>query len=187
MPQQNMYSYSFNGNEYIDFRQLSGEDSIDELTKLLNKSYKALADMGLNYVAATQDNSITIRRISRAYKCYVGIYRDRLAATISLYGPGPSDKSSWYSKDNVAKFGQFAVDSELQKYGIGGKMIDMVEAEAGRITNVTALALDTAETAYHLIDFYKKRGYSYVETIQWDETNYKSVVMSKPLNLQAGK
>jgi len=106
---------------------------------------------------------------------------------MDLKCPGPSDKSSWYGKDNVAKFGQFAVDPELQKYGIGGKMIDMVEAEAGRITNVTELAPDTAETAYHLIDFYKKRGYRYVETIQWNETNYKSVVMSKPINIQTGK
>ncbi len=182
MPQSELLSYSFNNDGHIEFRLLSPDDSIEELTRLLNKSYKALADMGLNYVAATQDSSITIKRTSCAYKCYVGIYKEKIAATISLYGPGPSDKSSWYSKEHVAKFGQFAVAPELQKYGIGGKMMDIVEEEAGRMRNVRELALDTAETAYHLIGFYKKRGYRYVETIQWDETNYKSVVLSKLLN-----
>ena len=182
MTQSELLSYSFNDDEHIEFRLLSPDDSIEELTRLLNKSYKVLADMGLNYVAATQDNSITINRTRGAYKCYVGIYNNNIAATISLYSPGPSDKSSWYSKAYVAKFGQFAVAPELQKYGIGSKMIDIVEGEARKLENVSELALDTAETAYHLIDFYEKKGYRYIETVQWGVTNYKSVILSKLLH-----
>jgi ribosomal protein S18 acetylase RimI-like enzyme len=182
MLQRNLYAYRFNNSENIEFRLLSSDDSIEELTQLLNKSYKVLADMGLKYVAATQDYRITLNRIKYSYKCYIGMYKDKIASTISLYSPKLSDKSSWYSKDFVAKIGQFAVAPELQKYGIGSKMMDIVEEEARRIKNVRELALDTAETAHHLIDFYKKRGYIYVETIQWDETNYKSAVLSKPLH-----
>lgn len=106
---------------------------------------------------------------------------DRIISTIALYSPTPSNVSSWYNKEFVAKFGQFAVLYEFQKYGIGSKMIDIVEAEARKIENVKEIALDTAETAYHLIDFYKKRGYRYVETISWDMTNYNSVILSKLL------
>ena len=182
MPQRSLYSYNFNDDEYIEFRLHSSEDSIEELTQLLHKSYKVLADMGLNYVAATQDHSITLNRARHAYKCYIGMYKNKIVSTISLYSPEPSDKSSWYNKDFVAKIGQFAVEPELQKYGIGSKMMDIVEEEARRIKNVRELALDTAETAHHLIDFYKKREYRYVETIQWDVTNYKSVVLSKALH-----
>jgi ribosomal protein S18 acetylase RimI-like enzyme len=182
MLQRNLYSYSLDDGEHIEFRLLSNNDSIEELTQLLHGSYKVLADMGLNYVAAAQDNSITLNRTRNAYKCYIGIYKRKIASTISLYSPKPSDKSNWYSKDFVAKIGQFAVAPELQKYGIGSKMMDIAEEEAGRLNNVRELALDTAETAYHLIDFYKKRGYRYVETVQWDETNYKSVVLSKSLH-----
>jgi len=182
MEHRDLYSYSFNESKHIEFRLLSSDDSIAELTQLLHKSYKILADMGLRYVAATQDQSITLNRTRYAYKCYIGIYKHKIVSTISLYSPNPSDKSSWYSKDFVAKIGQFAVAPELQKYGIGSKMMDIVEEEARRIKNVREIALDTAETAYHLIDFYKKRGYRYVETIQWDVTNYKSVVLSKSLH-----
>lgn len=174
-------SYGFNGTEHIEFRLFSRNDSIDELTRLLNKSYRTLADMGLNYVAATQDSSITLNRITNAYKCIIGIYNDRIIATISLYSPKPSDIGSWYNKDFVAKVGQFAVIPDLQKYGIGSKLMDIVEDEARNLKNVKELALDTAVTAYHLIDFYSKRGYQYIETISWDMTNYNSVVLSKLL------
>lgn len=181
MLSESLYSYTFNGTEHMEFRLFSEDDSIEELTQLLNKSYKTLADMGLNYVAATQDSSITSKRIQNAYKCFIGIYNDRIISTISLYSRNPSNVSSWYNKEFVAKVGQFAVQSELQKYGIGSKMMDIVEAEARNIESVREIALDTAETAYHLIDFYKKRGYKYIETISWDMTNYNSVVLSKLL------
>lgn len=181
MLQTSLYSYNFNDGEHMEFRLLSSDDSIEELTQLLHRSYKVLADIGLKYVAATQDQSITLNRVRHAYKCYIGMYKNKIVSTISLYSPSPSDKSSWYSKDFVAKIGQFAVAPELQKYGIGSKMMDIVEEEGRRIENVRELALDTAETAHHLIDFYKKREYRYIETIQWDVTNYKSVVLSKAL------
>lgn len=176
-----VYSYSLNDTEKIEFKLLSSGDSIDELTELLHRSYKFLADLGLNYVAATQDREKTLSRARRAYKCFVGIYRDKIVSTISLYSPRPAEESSWYSKDFVAKIGQFAVTPELQNSGIGSKMMDIAEEEAKAIKNVREIALDTAEGAFHLIEFYKKRGYRYVETIKWDMVNYKSVVLSKPL------
>ncbi len=181
MNSDEIYAYHFNAGEVMEFRLLKEEDSISELTQLLNKSYKALADMGLNYVAATQDDTITLRRAQSAYKCYIGLYKQRIAATISLYAPQPTEKSQWYSKDFVAKVGQFAVVPDLQRYGIGSRLMDIVEVEAKKLMGVREIALDTAETACHLIDLYKKRGYRYVETIAWGVTNYKSVVLSKGL------
>ena len=43
------------------------------------------------------------------------------------------------------------------------------------------LALDTAEGATHLIDWYAKLGFEFVEYTQWEVTNYRSVIMAKPL------
>lgn len=179
--ENDLYKFCFSDNDCIEFRLISEEDSITDLTKLLNKAYKILADMGLKYVATYQDDSITMKRIKSAFECYVGIYKGRIVATASLYSPRPSDVSSWYNNDFVAKFGQFAVLPELQKYGIGSKLMDILENDAQKIEGVTELALDTAETAYHLINFYKKRGYKFKETINWGMTNYDSVVLSKTL------
>lgn len=179
MQENNLYSFYFGDNECIEFRLISESDSIEELTKLLHKSYKPLADMGLKYVATYQDENMTLKRIKNAYKCYVGIYKGKIVSTVSLYYPRPSDVSDWYNNDFVAKFGQFAVLPELQRYGIGSRMMDIIETEAREIKGIKELALDTAETANHLINYYKKRGYRHVETIKWSLTNYNSVVLSK--------
>lgn len=174
--------YPIENDGCVTFRALKSNDSIEAITILLNKSYKFLLDMGLNYVAATQDASVTLNRIEKAYKCFVGIYKGEIISTISLYRYSPSSHSKWYNEKHVAKFGQFAVLPEFQKFGIGNKMMEIVEHEASALENISELALDTAETAYHLIHYYEKRGYRYIETIQWNETNYKSVIMSKCLN-----
>ncbi len=176
-----IYEYPIGNDECVTFRALTSTDSIETITVLLNKSYKFLLDMGLNYVAATQDESVTLNRIEKAYKCFVGIYKGKIISTISLYNYSPSSNSKWYNEPHVAKVGQFAVLPEYQKFGIGNKMMEIVEHEAKAIENISELALDTAETAYHLIHYYEKRGYRYIETIKWNETNYKSVIMSKCL------
>ncbi|WP_432664085.1 GNAT family N-acetyltransferase [Wukongibacter baidiensis] len=181
MKQNDLHTFYFKDKECIEFRLISEEDSIEELTELLHKSYKALADMGLKYVATYQDESITLKRIENAYKCYVGIYKNKIVSTVSLYTPKPSDVSNWYNNDFVAKFGQFAVLPELQKCGIGSRMMDIIENDAQNMQSVNELALDTAESAHHLIDYYKKRGYRDAEKIKWDMTNYHSVVLSKSL------
>lgn len=165
----------------VEMRVINECDSLKELTILLNRSYKILLDMGLTYVAATQDEEVTARRVKKAYKCFVGVLNGEIVATASLYKPSFSEESSWYSQKHVAKFGQFAVKPELQCAGIGAKMMDLIEFEASSIEAVSELALDTAETAHHLIRYYEKRGYRIVETIQWDSANYRSVVMSKTL------
>ena len=45
----------------------------------------------------------------------------------------------------------------------------------------TELALDTAEGATHLIRWYERLGFRFIQHVSWDETNYRSVVMSKRL------
>lgn len=167
----------------IELRVIDKSDSLKELTVLLNRSYKILLDMGLTYVAATQDEAVTARRVKRAYKCFIGVLNREIVSTASLYKPSNSEESNWYNQKHVAKFGQFAVKPELQCAGIGAKMMDLIEYEASSIEEVTELALDTAETAHHLIRYYERRGYRIVETIQWASANYRSVVMSKTLSL----
>lgn len=126
MQQNDLYNFHFGDNECMEFRLISMDDSIEELTKLLHKAYKVLADKGLRYVATYQDESITLKRIKDAYKCYVGVYKGQIVATTSLYSPKASNISNWYNNDFVAKFGQFAVLPELQRYGIGSRIMHLV-------------------------------------------------------------
>ena len=43
------------------------------------------------------------------------------------------------------------------------------------------LALGTAEGAHHLVRWYEKLGFRFVEFMDWSSTNYRSVVHSKTL------
>ncbi|MGG1659326.1 GNAT family N-acetyltransferase [Brevibacillus sp. NRS-1366] len=157
----------------------SQTDSIEELTRLLNKSYQTLAEMGFRFVASHQDAPMTLKRMENAH-CLVGLQNGKIIATILYYPPASAKGAPWYDQPNVAKFGQFAVDPEYRRQGIGDELIRRVEEMAVQ-DDAKELALDTAEGAHHLIRYYTARGYRLVAYTQWNQTNYRSVLMSKKL------
>ena len=77
-------------------------------------------------------------------------------------------------------FGKFAVEPDLQKLGIGSRLMDFAESLA-KSRGKKRMVLDTSENAEHLIKYYNKRGYKYLHSWQWPDVNYKSVVMVKDL------
>jgi GNAT superfamily N-acetyltransferase len=166
-----------NSFKNVTIRPFAETDGIEELTLLLNRAYKALADMNLHFVASHQNAERTRKRVSEG-KCFVALKSGVIIGTICYYPPENTHGTPWYDLPNVAHFGQFGVEPELQKSGIGDALLKIVEEEAFK-NGVEELALDTAEPAIHLIEFYKKRGYRFIEYTQWDEVNYRSVIMSK--------
>lgn len=155
------------------------EDRISELTELLHRGYARLAEMGLRFVATYQDDATTLSRIENA-ECYVAETNGKIAGTILFRDPCRTGSCAWYDRPEVASFGQFAVEPSLQGLGIGSMLMEKVE-ERARETGAQEIALDTAEPAVHLIQYYERRGYRIVDTVRWDVTNYRSVIMSKRL------
>lgn len=162
----------------IAVREFQEVDSISDLTRLVRTAYQSLADMGLFFWGTRQTEEETKQRVTAAHTTLVGYHDARLIATISLY-PSRSDHScahyheAWY-------FGQFAVMPELQRTGIGSYLLDEIEHRAVS-AGASRIALDTAEPAGHLIRYYEKRGYAFVQHQQWDKVNYRSVILSKRL------
>lgn len=165
--------------EKLHIRPWEEGDSVSELTELLHRAYKQLADMGLRFLATHQDDTITLDRISSG-KCFVGTIDDVIVATVTLYPPEKANGTPWYDRPDVASFGQLGVEPHFQKQGIGDMMMDHVESVA-KEDGITELALDTSEKAEHLIRYYTRRGYRFVEHTQWPEVNYRSVIMTKTL------
>lgn len=163
----------------VVIRPLKESDSLEELTDMLHRGYKRLADMGLRYLATHQDVATTRRRISFG-DCFVAVYHGRIIGTLTYFPPGVSGPAPWLKRDGVAEVGQFTVDPDYQGNGIGTRMVAFMETYA-RNLGCTELALDTAETAEHLIRWYEKLGYRFIEYVQWEVTNYRSVIMSKTL------
>jgi GNAT superfamily N-acetyltransferase len=166
----------------LNILKFSGNDSIEELTELLHASYKRLADMGLNFVATYQTKEYTKNFIKNG-ECFIIKDEEKIIATVMYYNEPfmkEDETPDWYLKDFVSYFGKFAVLPEYQNKGIGGKLMDFLEEYAASKGKME-LALDTSEKAIHLIDYYEKRGYRFIQHHQWDVTNYRSVVMSKSL------
>lgn len=176
-----MEKFSIDGNVYVIRKFDESADSINDITDLLHRAYKRLADMGLNFVATYQDAEETRTRLIKGegFVLYSG---EKLTGTITLYKERKKSQCQWYREEGVSYFGQFAVEPGLQNNGIGSRLMEFIEDYAAK-SGLKEIALDTSEKAQHLIDYYTKRGYRFVQFHQWDRVNYRSVVMSKKLDL----
>ena len=163
-------------------RAIHKDDSLEELTELLHRAYKPLADMGLRFFATHQTVEQTQSRVESG-KCFVAELDGKLIGTIALYTePKHDDAPDWYHRPDVGWFGQFGIEPTLQGKGIGKQMIDFIEERAVEL-GLSELALDTSEKAEHLIQWYKRLGWRIVEETDWSVTNYRSLVMSKTLTI----
>lgn len=160
-------------------RSLLPSDSIADLTALLHKAYGRLARMGLRYMATHQSEDVTRERVAQG-TCLVAVVDGRLCGTILYRSQTQTRGCPWYDRPEVASLAQFAVDPALQARGIGLSLMERVEALAVA-GGAREIALDTAEPAAHLVGWYGRLGYRFVEHARWSHTNYRSVILSKAL------
>ena len=174
-----MHSFTLNNKEYSIRLFDESRDSVEELTELLHRAYKRLADMGLNFIATFQSVEYT-RNYFKKGECYILESNNKLLGTVFYYTSMWDDAPEIFKMSDSVLIGKFAVEPELQNKGLGSKLMDFVEEHAIK-NNKKRVVLDTSEKALHLIDYYNKRGYNYVHHWQWPDVNYKSVILSKDL------
>lgn len=162
----------------ITIRKFSEKDSISELVSLLHRAYKKLADMGL-YFVATYISEEDMQKFIDKGECFVAVENGKIIGTILIYPKGKNTPEI-YNRDDIEVFGKFAVEPMYQCMGVGGMLMNYIENYV-KEKGIKELALDTAEQAQHLIDYYSKRGYKPIGYQQWSVTNYRSIVMSKKL------
>jgi len=165
------------------FNANDDQELLDDITALLHAAYRPLLEDGLKYVATHQSSDITRDRLAKG-ESYLGFLAGELIATITLETDIAEKNCGWFQRKDVYKFAQFAVHPDLKGQGIGSLIMDKIEARAGEL-GAAELALDTSEQAHQLIAMYTKRGYREVDRLNWEMTNYKSVVLSK--NLMDGR
>lgn len=175
-----MNSFIINNTEYSIRLFDVQNDSVEELTDLLHRAYKPLADKGLNFIATHQSVEYT-RNYFRKGECYILVNpENKICGTIFYYLQTFHDAPEIFKDNDTVLFGKFAVEPELQKSGIGSKLMDFTESIA-KSRGKKQMVLDTSENAGHLIKYYEKRGYKYIHHWQWPDVNYTSVVMLKQL------
>ncbi len=170
----------------IEIRRLAARDSLDGLTDLLHRAYAPLAARGMNFTAATQTVATTQQRIAEGH-CLVAEQGRRIVGTVTVCGPFDVNTSPWslsvpaFRDRDTAHFHQFAVAPDLQRQGLGRRLVAACEQWA-RERGFKRMALDTAEPATELRALYRSLGYADMGTVQWDGKTYRSVVMEKPLD-----
>lgn len=165
--------------QWLRFEPERHEALIEPITDLLHNSYAPLAAAGMRYLATHQKSSVTRDRLLEG-ESYLGFLGDDLISTVTLKPTRGQCSSHWYRQPGVFHFGQFCVHPAHQGKGLGSLIMDRLETRA-RDLGARELALDTSENAAHLIAMYTKRGYRFVEHVQWDAVNYRSVILSKNL------
>lgn len=163
----------------VHIRAVRSDDNMQAITDLLHRAYKPLADAGMRFVATYQDENTTRDRFAQGHG-FVAIAHDKVIATVTIYSTLQNSRCAWYNVEGVWHFGQFAVEPLHQGMGVGALLLNFAEHFA-RMQGAREIALDTAETANNLIDYYLARSYRRAGHVQWDITNYRSVVMSKEI------
>ena len=169
---------TIDGSAYT-IRCYNSADSLLHLTEMLHRAYAGLAAMGLRFLATHQDDDVTRNRLNGEWS-FVVEKEGTIVATVTVYQPRPHDECAWYNTPGVWCFGQFGVEPALQRQGIGKLLMSFIEQrvlEAGG----RELACDTAEPALHLRSWYESMGYGFKQFVQWQEVNYRSVILSKTL------
>lgn len=149
------------------------------LTSLLHRAYRPLAERGMRYYATHQPPDVTQRRGLRG-ECYVAFWNDELAGTITFEDAATTKGCLFYDRSDTASFHQFGVEPRLQTLGIGLALLARAEQRA-RETGAVWFALDTADTANHLIAWYTRLGFEEVGEADWEATNYRSLILAKRL------
>jgi len=165
----------------IHIRPHHPKDPLPQITAMLHRAYKPLAQQGMRYLASHQDQATTHDRLTNnAALALVAECNNHIIATITLYHHNPESTAPWYTRPDTMCFGQFAVDPAHQAIGLGARLLDTIEAHA-RSLGAAHLACDTSEHATDLIAMYHRRGYQTVAHTNWDLTNYQSLILSLPL------
>ncbi len=164
----------------IRVRALAREDSIDALTSLLHRAYRAQVGMGLNPLAGRQPVDVTRRRATSG-ECFVACDgRGEMVGTVLLNEHEDARFPDLFLLPDVAHFSLLAVEPDLQGAGVGGLLLDAITERARRL-GFARLACSMAEPDTQLGDFYLRRGYEIVEYWQWPYTNYRSAILCKAI------
>lgn len=165
----------------IEIRPLRDGDSFEAMTALLHRAYRPLAAAGMRFLASWQDAEVTRRRATGAGKWTLLADRGgEVVGCITIRWGTPDNPCEHYRRAGLMVMGQFAVEPELQRSGLGSRLLSRAEGLAAEL-GAAEMMLDTSEHAAGLIAYYAKRGYEAVGHTVWEAVNYRSVVMRRGL------
>ena len=164
----------------ITIEPWSASDSFEDLAALLVRAAAPVFDYMSKKSVGVQT---VVDRVANG-ECFVARERGAIIATALYRSPNRTVGCPWYNRMDVASVTQVAVDPNRQGRGLGSLLLSWIEEKA-RDDRAAELAVDAPEHADQLIQYYQSRGYRPVGFTQWEENPFRSLVLSK--NLQVGR
>lgn len=170
-------------HDNLTFRLFQDRDA-PALTDLLHRAYAPFAARGLNYSGVDQSMEVTLERANSGatWMLYEG---DLLVGSVTMSLPPMQLLQDLTAEARVPGrvwFGQFAVAPGYQRRGYGSLLKGRSFTWA-RQQGATSVGLDTGLLADDLISLYAHWGFQAADIIQRPGRTYKSLVMTRPLNL----
>jgi uncharacterized damage-inducible protein DinB/GNAT superfamily N-acetyltransferase len=167
----------------IEIRLLAVRDSITALTELLHRAYAPLAARGMDFQAATQGADVTARRAAQG-QCFVAVRDRQIVGTATVCGPqlaSDDPPMPWFGDRNTAHVHQLAVAPEVQRLGVGARLVERCEAWA-RENGYQSVVAGAALGASEIIGLYRRLGYAEAGQTQGPGRSFVSVILRKPLD-----
>lgn len=172
-------AYVQRGTERVVVRRFDPRrDSFGQLTDMLHRSFARLGTMGLNCTCVDQSVLVTEQRAKRG-DCYVAVCNGRVVGTVTLYATDHESACELYRREEVASVRQLGVDPMYQNRGIGKSLLAFAEHWAA-MRGYEDLALDTPQSAAHLVAFYRWQGFRIANFQRFAGKRYDSAIMCKP-------
>ncbi|KRE36563.1 GNAT family N-acetyltransferase [Paenibacillus sp. Soil724D2] len=128
--------------------------------ELTHQAYAFIRELGLNFPAASADLKMVENNIINSH-CYVMLSNGVIISTVSVAQPDSVRKVIDYPFDYPFIW-WFATDPTYGGQGIGGRLLDGVEAIVREEWQVPSVTLSTSTRHPWLVDMYKRRGYEVV-------------------------
>lgn len=144
--------------------------------ELTHQAYASIRELGLNFPAASADLTMVKNNITNS-QCYVMTIHGVIVSTVSVAQPEAVRKVINYPFD-LPFIWWFATDPTYGGQGIGGRLLDGVEAIVREEWQVPSVTLSTSTRHPWLVDMYKRRGYEVV--LEFGELG-DSVILEKQL------
>ncbi len=151
--------------------RLATDDDVAAIRILVNSAYQELSNMGLNYLAADQDEERTRERMNQG-RAFVLLLDEEIVGTILL------SVENYFTNLNTAYIGQFAIRPSFKRQGLGSILMTYCEELACK-EGFHGVQLCTATSAEHLVEWYLKLGYKQVGITHFEGRNFDSCVLEK--------
>lgn len=133
---------------------------VHRILELTHQAYASIRELGLDFPAASADLKMVENNIINSH-CYVMISNGVIISTVSVAQPDSVRKVIDYPFDYPFIW-WFATDPSYGRQGVGGRLLDGVEAIVREEWQAPSVTLSTSTRHPWLVDMYKRRGYEVV-------------------------